>query len=409
MQGKLIIEIENFKPEDKAKPSVHQQIAHAFALPTINDHQVPHYDRNGNLITSFVSHKQVNRTRVVTGYIDDTQALLRSNLTIQYNTTAYRIIFDDSATHSKRAIAVETHDGKRYYASKEIVINCGAIMSPTLLMRSGIGNTPELARVGVDTRVHSPGVGKNLADHTGPILEAFSTRSITNYGKRSNEVVKVAIKTHPQTFHNWPDFDLNIYCAYDTPSQRSIVSAIAYDFLCPVSGVIRLRSADPTVAPEIDGVHDVFDDKGNLRADLIPSWLGVYRTWLSLCKKLHGTLLNSNLPEVTQFVRNPDGSIKLDPSDDEILESYKQALKSTPDSINYKTRLDKGHFMGSCRMGNRDRDPLAVVDHEFKVYGTENLRIIDNSIVPSTPDGKLVVGPFWPSLRLALYVRRKSK
>jgi choline dehydrogenase len=55
-------------------------------------------------------------------------------------------------------------------ASGEIVLSAGAIQTPKILMLSGIGDQSELARFGIATVAHVPGVGRNLQDH--PIIGA---------------------------------------------------------------------------------------------------------------------------------------------------------------------------------------------------------------------------------------------
>src|SRR5690606_27650831 len=64
-----------------------------------------------------------------------------------------------------RAVAVEA-GGERFEGDR-IILSAGALQSPTLLQRSGIGPSEVLAAAGVECLVDLPGVGENLMDHTG--------------------------------------------------------------------------------------------------------------------------------------------------------------------------------------------------------------------------------------------------
>ena len=92
----------------------------------------------------------------------------RSNVTIQTDTTADRIVLEDSAAGLRATGAVtRLADGttRTFHARKEVVISSGAYCSPAVLMRSGIGAREELEKLDIPCKVDLPGVGKNLMDH----------------------------------------------------------------------------------------------------------------------------------------------------------------------------------------------------------------------------------------------------
>ena len=63
-------------------------------------------------------------------------------------------------------VDVVVHDERRHYAAAaEVVLCAGAIGSPHLLLRSGIGPAAQLEQVGLKVRHDLPGVGRNLQDH----------------------------------------------------------------------------------------------------------------------------------------------------------------------------------------------------------------------------------------------------
>lgn len=92
------------------------------------------------------------------------------NLKIITNTPVARAIFEE-----KRAIGIETIDGRRLLARKEVILSGGALNTPQILKLSGIGPTDELKKHGIPLVLELPNVGKNLQDHcfstVGIVLE----------------------------------------------------------------------------------------------------------------------------------------------------------------------------------------------------------------------------------------------
>jgi choline dehydrogenase len=88
----------------------------------------------------------------------------RKNLKVQCNSYVNKIMFDDSKT----AVGVEVminNKLERIHAKKEIILSCGAVDSPRLLMLSGVGNAEDLEAVGIKPYLNLPEVGRNLQDH----------------------------------------------------------------------------------------------------------------------------------------------------------------------------------------------------------------------------------------------------
>jgi len=107
------------------------------------------------------------------------------NIVVLFNTLTTKVLFDDCNT----AIGVNIiHKPNAYYANKssvdcdnnnnnnkqfetsfycntEVIISCGAINTPQLLMLSGVGPADHLQQMGINVIVDSPGVGSNLMDH----------------------------------------------------------------------------------------------------------------------------------------------------------------------------------------------------------------------------------------------------
>lgn len=83
-----------------------------------------------------------------------------TNLNILVNAPVARVIFDKN-----RAIGVETIDGRRLLASKEVILSGGALNTPQILKLSGIGPAAELTNHNISVISDLPMVGENLQDH----------------------------------------------------------------------------------------------------------------------------------------------------------------------------------------------------------------------------------------------------
>jgi choline dehydrogenase-like flavoprotein len=104
----------------------------------------------------------------------------RDNIKILVDTTVDRIEIERKG-EALRASGVHllSKDGKKSTprARKEVIISSGAYCSPTILLRSGIGPKDELAKVGIQSVVDLPGVGKNLLDHPVSLLSSHPSVS----------------------------------------------------------------------------------------------------------------------------------------------------------------------------------------------------------------------------------------
>lgn len=305
----------------------------------------------------------------------------RPNLAVSPRSTARRILFDD-----RRAAGVEADIGGticRLSVAGEVIVCCGAIASPHLLMLSGIGDPDELARHGIDVRVGSPQVGRNLQDHPG--LGMTYEVGIPTFNSE--------MALWKQVFHgaNWllrgrgagttpdahlvgflrsdqdqdvPDIQVHVTPAgYLVAGEGELVlkenSFTAVASVCrPRSrGRIDLRSPDPAAKPAIR--HRLFDDPDDLAR---------------LSRGIRAVRRIVAAPPLADLVRRPIEPEWRDVSDDEIA-AYLIAHAGTI-----------YHPSGTCRMGP---DDSAVVDPSLRVRGISGLRVADASIMPTVTSGNL--------------------
>lgn len=119
------------------------------------------------------------RASTARGYLD--QAKSRPNLTIRTHAMTDHIIFD-----GKRAVGVEWLEGDstiptRATANKEVLLCAGAIASPQILQRSGVGSAELLAEFDIPLVHDLPGVGENLQDHLEMYLQYECKEPVSLY------------------------------------------------------------------------------------------------------------------------------------------------------------------------------------------------------------------------------------
>jgi choline dehydrogenase len=264
-----------------------------------------------------------------------------------------RVVFN-----GKRAVGLEFLRGgqsHRVAARCEIVLSLGAINTPKVLMQSGIGDQSELARAGIDVVQHLPGVGRNFQDHLFvPCVWEYKTPL-------------------PPRNNTGPTFFWKSDVSLDTPDLQSFQVEVPFStaeiahFSAPpaswsmLSGIVRPRSrghlwiTGPNPSDPIEIVANTFSDAADMKA-LIRS--------VELCREI------GNSAAMSPFVRREvmPGNLA-----GKALESFVRDATST-----------YWHQTCTAKMG---RDEMSVVDSRLRVYGIDNLRIADGSIMPRVTTG----------------------
>jgi choline dehydrogenase len=198
-----------------------------------------------------------NGRRVSTATIYLAAARQRENLTIWSECHVDKLIMSEDAG-AKAARGVDAiHKGKRYRIfSKHIVLSAGAIHSPTILMRSGIGATEELARLGIKSTINLPGVGQNLIDH--PVVSIWGVPAEHAF-ERGEAIHQLMLEQHSSGSTHC-DLQLLMLSAVPTmmfPPLEDFVGAkeasgISIVLATPKStGSVVAANTDPFCAPKI--------------------------------------------------------------------------------------------------------------------------------------------------------------
>jgi choline dehydrogenase len=298
-------------------------------------------------------------------------AARRSNLTLLTGAHARRVLFD-----GRRAVGVEfDKDGVREVvrARREVVLSCGAVNSPQLLMLSGIGDGTQLGGHGIDVVHDSPDVGKNLIDHLVTPM-GFEVRHDSLFAaEKPWELVQYLLRRRGMLTSNvaeaygfvrsrpdleLPDLELLFAPApfFDeglgVPDGHAVVSGAV--LLRPYSrGTISLASADPAAKPVIDPQY-LTDPDGKDR--------------LAMMAGLRMTAKIAQAPALREVLGRVLRPIGARDTGEETLE---EALSTCSHTLY--------HPVGTCRMGS---DASSVVDPQLRVRGVEGLRVADASIMP---------------------------
>lgn len=267
-------------------------------------------------------------------------------------------LVDKVVVEDGRATGVEyLVDGQRRtaLATAEVVLSAGAIGSPAILLRSGIGPSAHLAEVGVDVVAEVPGVGENLHDH--PLISVVyeSTRPLP---EGNNNLLEVQFYADSEGWQGdapdlQPVFLHLVYPAdgYEVPEHGYTIGA---GIVAPRSrGSLRLASADPAEQPLVDP---------NILAD--PYDLEALCDAIEMSREI-GRQAAFDDWRLREVAPGPEATTRED------VRAFARRAVST-----------YHHQVGTCRMGV---DELAVVDPSLRVRGVAGLRVADASIMPVVP------------------------
>ena len=304
----------------------------------------------------------------------------RPNLLVLTDKTVQRVLFSD-----KRAVGIELAGSKpeTLKAKREVILCCGAMSTPGLLERSGIGRREVLEPLGIPVVHESREVGEGLIEHRGIILQwklkdasLSQNREFGGWRLLKNMAAyylggKGPMASAAYEVGGWfksdasqPRPDVQMLAApysFDMEKQRTALetqpgmNVVIYPLRPTSRGSIHIETTDAS-APAVFAPN--YRDTEQDRLAMIGG-LRRARDWAS----------QAPLKDLIVEETTPGPAFQ---SDEDILAAYDQF-----GTCGY-------HAVGSCRMG---KDAASVVDPELRVRGVEGLRVMDTSIFPVIPSG----------------------
>ena len=323
------------------------------------------------------------------------------NLVIRLHALASKILFDGD--DSSRAIGIEYLEGPRLYgahhmpseavgeirqvfADREVIVCGGAFNSPQLLMNSGIGAGQHLQEMDIEPRVELEGVGRNLQDRYeigvvskmkqewSILRDSDMTTSCPLYemwdkkkkGLYISNGCMLSVILSSSSSRNLPDLLLLGFIAdfrgYSKGYSRRLLKkdflswAVLKGHTLNTGGVVKLKSNDPKQPPDINFHYfEEGTDEHGLDLEGVVDGIEIARK------------LSAELPKAVGYEDLPGGN------------------KISRDELKQYARDESWghHACGTCAM--KPQKDGGVVDSKFRVYGVQNLRVVDASIFPRIP------------------------
>lgn len=219
----------------------------AAGYPPSEDHNVPGATGVGSWA---MNRTGTLRISTAIGYL--APARHRLNLTIRGRCHVQRVLFEGD-----RAVGVEVESGgevQRVYGD-EVVLSAGALHTPPILMRSGVGPAEHLRELGLSVVLDAPGVGQNLKEHPSVTLVALPREGVITPGDPLQQVGLRYTSTGAR-YENDMQMYMWSYEVSRIPQLRAAIPGIEQLFMLCVTlqrpasaGSIRLASADPDIQP----------------------------------------------------------------------------------------------------------------------------------------------------------------
>jgi choline dehydrogenase len=346
------IEIRRYRSEDliPLQRAFTLACGEVLGLPAVADHNDV---RSGSGIGPWPMNRRADNTRISTALAYLEPARQRSNLIIRGDAMVAHLLLE-----SGRATGVVLASGEALAARRGVVLSAGALETPAILLRSGIGPAADLASLGITPLLDRPGVGARLWDHP-----AVPVRLVPKPGQcdplrdpRFQMVARLRTQGGLPMFLVLVSF-LDISGAPDLLAAAGgapVVALINAALMDPRShGRLQLRSADPQMPPSIELGFD------REEADLRDLAEGVRLAWRVAC--------SAPIAAESQRIAGLDDAVI---GSDRLLRDY---ILANLGSFN--------HPCGTAPMGRKE-DPLAVADERGRVHGVGGLWIADASLMP---------------------------
>jgi len=341
------------------------------------------------------------RCSAARGYLHP--ALGRKNLHTETDVTVDRIEFD-----GKKAVGVTFIKGDKSVtvrANKEVILSAGAINSPQILLRSGVGPADEIKPHGLEMVHELAGVGQNLQDHLGVVSQFECVQPVTLhrsavwwrtqlagiqyllFGKGDASFPPTAAGAFFKSSAEKAVCDMQIHYVSvavpdvhgraDIPTSHGF-SSIVYGCRPESRGHLTLKTANPDDAPAI------YPNYLSAEQDIIDIRNGYRITRDIFLQKAFDPYRGDQM--------KPPADVNVD--NDAELDGW---IRATGETLY--------HPVGTCKMGS---DPMAVTNEHGQVHGVEGLRVVDASLMPTLISGNTNAPTIMMAEKISDHIRGRS-
>jgi choline dehydrogenase len=346
-----------------------------IGIPPTNDFNTGNNEGAGYF---HVNQKAGRRWSAARGFL--APALHRPNLRVVTDCLVDRIIFEDR--RASGLVFQQKGQARQVQARREIILCAGAIGSPQILQRSGLGPAQVLKDAGVAPLADLPGIGANLQDHlqqrsiykvsgTNTLNETYHSffglasmgldYALRRRGPLTMAPSQLGIFARSDDMQRRPNIQFHVQPLsldkFGEPLHRFPAITVAACNLRPTSrGSVRIACANPDAPPVIDPNYLHTEEDRDVAAEAI-----------GLTRRL------MRQPALQRF--SPEELVPGEAGKDRDLADLAGEIGTTI-----------FHPVGTAKMGRAD-DPLAVVDADLRVRSVSGLRVVDASVMPLITSG----------------------
>ena len=370
------------------------QVARARGTPQIDDMNGEFGDGHGAIP---ISATLSSRVSAASAYLDQATRA-RTNLNIWCDTFVERLVWQ-----GQRCIGVEAvRNGTRTTVQAEhTILAAGAIHSPALLLRSGVGPAQHLGAHGIDTVLSLEGVGANLQNHPVVYLATHVRPDARQpVALRPNFITGLRLSSGDDPRQQGDLFMLVMNKSSWHGLGRAIAGLGVSLYQPRSSGTVRLAAPDPTTPPDVR--FAMLTEASDLDRMVTGLEMALEMLESDLIRPLRHELFATGYTATVRRLNEPGLRNVL-------LTNVLAAMLDGPDALRRTivrwgiARGDPGptrgtrdawlahtvrrhtfgmyHPAGTCRMGGAG-DPGSVVDWRCRVHGTQGLSVVDASIMP---------------------------
>lgn len=350
----------------------------------------------------------------------------RPNLTVRTGLLAERILFEGRQAVGA-VLAPVAGGAPETMSADHVVVASGAIHSPALLMRSGVGPGAALRRHGVAVIADRPGIGRNLMEHPSIAVSAYLTRAGRVRDRAEHH--EQAILRYSSGLPGTPDGDMHgaILSRTGWHSLGRRIGGIFFWVNKSYSrGEVTLASADPRTEPQVD--FRMLSDSRDLtrlmdavrrgaRALAEPSLAGLRgpvfpasysprvaraaapKLWPAMQRGILSGLLDLAGPARAALIH---GLVTQGVTLDRLLADERALAAFVAAEVG-----GTWHPSGTCRMGAAD-DPMSVCDGAGRVRGVDGLSVCDASLMPTIPRANTNIPTVMIAERIADLIRQEG-